>query len=38
MGIFKTYITKMFRLRLTWFYKEKAHWTTNEHWITHIFS
>ena len=25
------------RLRLTRFYKEKFHWTTNKHWITHIY-
>ena len=23
--------------RLTQFYKEKFHWTPNEHWITHIY-
>jgi len=31
------YITKTFRLRLTRLYKETFHWTTNEHWITHIY-
>jgi len=31
------YITKTFRLRLTRFYKDKFHWTTNERWITHIY-
>ena len=34
---FLVYITKKFRLQLTWFYKETFHWTPNKHCIAHLY-